>query len=97
MQACAGTFADGIQAVYAGSCVQIDLYTTTKIVCCRCNGDVVLGYVNAQRKAFLVDVGEVAFGLFGVLVGDIEIYVVIATVFHLVVDSTCHNVARCKG
>ena len=38
--------------------------------------------------------GEVAFRLLGVFVGDVEIDVVFAALFHLVVDGACDNVAR---
>lgn len=47
-------------------------------MCGRCYRDIILGYVDAERKALAVYVGEVAFCLFRILVGHVEVDMVVA-------------------
>ena len=60
----------------------------------RHHGNVLLGDVDADGEALLVDVGEVLLGLLGVFVRDVKAHVVEAVNFHFLVDGACHDVAR---
>ena len=60
------------------------------------HGDVLLGDVDADAQTLGIDVGEVASGLFCILVRNVQAHVVDAVNFHLLVDGACHNVARCE-
>ena len=60
----------------------------------RRNGDILFGDVDADRKAFGIDIREMAARLFRRLVGNVEAHVVDAVLLHLFVDGTRHDVAR---
>ena len=93
VQTRARTFAQSIQAVDARTAVEVDLDAAAHIVGCRTYGNVVFGDVDADAQALGIDVGEVVLGLFGILVSDVEAYVVESVLLHLLVDGTCHDVA----
>ena len=61
---------------------------------CRYHGDILLGDVDAQIQAVLVDVGEMVLGLLGILVGHVQEDVVLASLFHLTIDGAGHHIAR---
>ena len=63
---------------------------------CRYHGDILLGDVDAQIQAVLVDVGEVVLGLLGILVGHVQEDVVLASLFHLTIDGAGYHIARCQ-
>ena len=60
----------------------------------RRHGYVVLGDVDAEFETVLIDVGEVAARLFGILVCDVEVHMVVAVELHFGVDGAGHDVAR---
>ena len=55
--------------------------------------DIILGNVDAQAQAFLINIREMFFCLFRVFVCNVQIYMVISAGIHLVFDGTCHNIA----
>lgn len=93
VEAGARTFAHGVEVADRRLGVGVHLDASAEIVGGRGHGDVVLGNVDPQREAFAVDIGEVAAGLLGVLVCDVEKYVVVAVELHLRVDGAGHHVA----
>ena len=94
MQAGAGAFAHGIEALDARLAIEVHLDAAAHVVRTRCHGDVVLRDVDADAEALGVDVGEVVLRLLGVLVGHVEADVVEGVNLHLVVDGAGHDVAR---
>ena len=48
--------------------------------------------INADRETFLINVREMVFGFFGILMGNIETNVVNAVYLHLFIYSTSHDV-----
>ena len=92
MQSCAGTFSHGIKTFDGRLSVQVNEDTSTKIVGGRGYRDIIFRDVDAQAKTFLVDIGEVFLCFFGIFVGDVQIYMVVSAVLHLVVDGACHDV-----
>ena len=58
--------------------------------------DIVLGDVDTQAEAFLVDIGEMFLCFFRVFVGNVQIDVVVSPVFHFVVDGTGDDITRGK-
>ena len=68
MKARAAAFADGIKPLDRAFAVEVDLYSAAEVMCCGGHGDHIAGYVDAEREAFLVDIGEMTPGLVGILV-----------------------------
>ena len=62
----------------------------------RTHGNIVAGDIYAHRLALHIDIGEMALRLLGILVRDIETYMVETVDLHLLVDGTCHNVSGRK-
>ena len=77
--------------------IQVHLDTATHIVRTRGDRDILLGDINADTKALGVDIWEMVLGLLGVFVCDIEADMVEAVNLHLVVDSTCDDIAWREG
>ena len=96
MQTCAGTLTEGIKALDAALSVDIHLDATAHIVGSGSDGNIVGGDINADREAFLIDIGEVATGFFGIFVRDVETHVVETMNLHFLIDCTGHNVTRCQ-
>lgn len=88
----AGTFSHGIKTFDGRLSVQVDKDTSAEIMGGRGYRDIIFRDVDAQAKTFLVDIGEVFLCFFGIFVGNIQIYMVVSTVLHLVVDGACHDV-----
>lgn len=94
VKAGARAFADGIQAADRRLAVGVDLDAATQVVGRGSDRDVVAGDVDAKAETVLINVGEMALGLLGVLVGDVEIDMIVAVELHLAVDGARHDVAR---
>ena len=94
VQSRAGTFAYGIEAAYARAGVEVYLDAAAQIMGARRNGDILFGNVDADRKAFGVDIREMPARLFRRLMRNVEAHVVDAVLLHLFIDGTRHNVAR---
>ena len=58
--------------------------------------DIIFSDVDAQTQAFLVDIGEMFLCFFRIFVGDVQINMIVSAILHLVVNGTCHDVARGK-
>ena len=93
MQAGAGDLADGVKAGDAGLAFVTDLYSTALIMCGRYDGDRLLGDVEAEPEAGLVNVREPVDNGASRLVGDVEQHMVVARALHLAVDRAGHDVA----
>ena len=96
MQARATALTHRIQTADRGLGIQVHLDTATHIVSTWSDWDILLRDINAYAQALGVDIGEVVFRLFGVFVGNIEADMVKTVNLHLVVNGTCHNIARRK-
>ena len=68
MQSGAGTFAHGIKPPDAGAGVEIHLDAAAHVVGARHDGNVLLGHVDADGETFGINVREMVFGFFRVLV-----------------------------
>ena len=73
MQAGTTALTQGIESADRTLAIQIDLDAAAEVVGCRSNRDHVARDVDADAEAFLVDVGEVMSGLFGVFMGHVEV------------------------
>ena len=93
MKTGAGALSYCIEAFDGRLSVQVYEDTAAKIVGCRSYRNVIFGDVDAQAEAFLVNIGKVLLCLFRVFVSDIEINMVIAPVFHFVIDCPRDDVA----
>jgi len=94
VQSRAGTFTDGIQPADARLAVKIHLDAAAHVVGAGRDRNILLRDVDADAQALLENVGEVPLRFLGILMGDIQAYVVDAVDFHFVVDGACHDVAR---
>ena len=97
MQSGAGTFSHGVKTFDGRLSVQVDKDTSAEIVGGRGYRDIIFSDVDAQAKTFLVNIGEMFLCFFGIFVGNIQIYMVVSTILHLVVDGTCHDVTGSQG
>ena len=90
----AGGFAQRVEVPDRGLAVGVDLHPAAAVVRCGRHGNPVAGDVDADRKAFFVDVGEVTADGSGVFVRDVEVDEVRAPLGHFAVDGAGHHVAR---
>lgn len=63
------------------------------VVGARHDGNVLLGHVDADGETFGINVREMVFGFFRVLVRHVQAHVVQAMYFHFLVDGTGYDVA----
>ncbi|MNO74037.1 hypothetical protein D3C76_650220 [compost metagenome] len=89
-----GHLADGVEAGDVGLAVVVDHHAATGVVGRRYYGHGLLGDVDADRKAALVDGREVLDDEIRRLVADIQIHAVGAEPLHLVVDGAGDYVPR---
>ena len=71
----------------------IYLNTAAEVMGCRSHRNIFFGDVDTQSFTMLVDVREVLFRGLRILVGNIKVDMLVATVFHLVVNRPRDDVA----
>ncbi len=91
-----GHLADGVEARNVGLAVVVDHHATAGVVGGRDDGHRLLGDVDADREAALMDGREVLDDEIGWLVADVQIHAVCAEPLHLVVDGAGDYVPRCQ-
>ena len=94
VQSRAGGFAQRVEPFDGGFAVGVHLDAAAAVVRRGSDGNPVLGDVDADRKALLVDVGEVAAHGVGIFVRDVEVDEVRSPLGHFAVDGAGHHVAR---
>ena len=96
MQTSAGTFAGSVEVMYGALSVTVDLDTAALIMSRGTYGYHVAGYVYTYAETFGVDGWKSLDKMFFANAACIEVEVIFAAEFHLVVDGACHNVAWCQ-
>ena len=89
-------FARGIKARRIGAPVEVHDHAAAGVVLRRHDGDRLLGDVDAEAEQLLVDVGEVRAHEIRVAVRDVEMDIIEPEPLDLMVDRSCHDVARRK-
>ena len=88
-----GAFANSVETVDGGLSVQIDLDTAAHVMGTGHHGNILLRDINSDTQALGVDIGEVMFGLLGILVGDVKAYVIDTVNLHLLIDGAGNDIA----
>ena len=94
MKTGARALAHNIEAADRTLAVVIHLHATTAVVGCRADRNHILGDVDTNRKALLVDIREVLLGLLGRHMCYVEVDKLLTANLQLVVNRTSHNIAR---